>query len=468
MVRQSLARILRFSAAPAPRVQVGDSVQRIRIQSTPMGSAGSQSFGGYPREEYLNTLQGRHRADVFDHLRRSDSQLKMCLKAVKDPIKSASWEVDPGDDSDDAKLDAEFIRHILFNDMDRPFSQFLSEALTFVDFGHSVFEVTHKTVLDSPAYGSYTGIQELGFRSQRTIEKWNLDPATGKLVSITQMAIGDLGRLVDIPAEFLLVFSQEKEGANFEGVSSLRPCYGNWFRKDHYQKLNAIGIEKFAVPTPLVEVPNGQNVGESFDNMVDALENYTTHESNYLMYPAGWKVELNTNTYDPQKVEVSIDNEDKRMVKAFMANFLELGQNGVGSHALSTDLSTFFMGSIDHTAAIVSDEVNSVLIPLLVKLNRGPKAVYPKLKHSGISDRAGKELAQTLQFLRDGDFVTPDDQLEVNLRKRIGLPKMDPTTARAKAPGAAGAPSGSAFSNDLNSLAERFRARRKRGGVYRG
>lgn len=445
----TLAKILRLDDARPP----AQDHSKIVIHVKEVGSQGTENYSGYAAEEYLQQMRGKQRADKFDEMRRSDPQVSMCLSAVKDPIKSASWTIEPGDDTPEAKDDAELIEHILFKDMDKTWEETLSEVLTMVDFGHSIFEVVNKVVIDHPEFGSYNGIKSLAFRSQRTIERWNLDDDTGDLKSVSQYAYGDLQRLVDIPAEFLMVFTLKQEGSNFEGISAIRPCYGNWFRKNHYLKLNAIGIEKFAVPTPLVEVPDGKQETDQYANLVAALTAYTSHESNFLIYPAGWKMTLNNNAYDPQKVEVSIDNEDKRMVKAFMANFLELGMNGFGSQSLSFDLSDFFLNSLDHIAKIVSSRINQKLIPNLIKLNRGPRGVYPKLKHAGISDRAGSELATVLRDLRIGDFITPDDRLEKDLRARFNLPEMSLEGQRAKSSN-----TGSGYSQF--SLSERIKARR--------
>jgi hypothetical protein len=91
-----------------------------------------------------------------------------------------------------------------------------------------------------------------------------------------------------------------------------------------------------------------------------------------------------------------------------------------------------------------------------VKLNRGPRMVYPKLKHAGISDRAGKELAEVLKMLREGDFVKPADADERHIRKRFGLPDMSAEGVREKA---APAPAGGGFSS-TPTLSEIIRAKR--------
>ena len=399
------------------------SIKRFEI-----GTTGSRNDAGYPSEEYLSELRGYRRADIFDEMRRSDAQIVMCLAAVKNPIKSATWEIEPGAaegelPTPEAEEDAKLIRHILFDDLDRPWKKVLSEILTFIDFGHSVFEITHKVALDHPRFGSYNGIASLGFRSPRTIDKWNLNKSTGKLASIEQIVEGDLFKAnIVIPDQFLLTFSLNQEGSNYEGISMLRPCYGPWLRKDLYLKLNAIGIEKFAVGTPIGEIPAGKENSQELANMITALEKYVSHESGYLLFPSGWKLDLNNNSYDPSRVEDSIDREDRRMAKSFLANFLELGMSGGGAYALSNDLSDFMLSGLEHVADEIAAPINMDLIPSLIKINRGQREFYPRLKHSGISDKAGKELADMLKALGDGKWLTPEDGDEEHLRRRIGLP----------------------------------------------
>ena len=391
---------------------------------TPIGTTGTQNYAGYTAEEYLSSLSNsRVRADKFDQMRRSDPQVKMVLNAVKAPLKGAKWDVEPyKSDDPEMEKDAELVEYILFEGMKKTFAQFLTEAMTLVDFGHSVFEIIDK-IETHPEFGTIVSIKDLSFRSQRTIEKWNLDKKTNELISISQCANGDLSSSVDIPSEFLLLFSLEREGSNYEGISALRCIYGNWFRKNFYLKMNAIGIERFAIPTPIATVPPSKEGGAEFTNMQAALEAFTGHEKAYLTVPDGWKIELHSNTYDPQKVETSIDNEDKRMVKAFLANFLELGINGSGSQSLSVDLSDFFLNSIEHIGQLICEEINQKLIPRIIKLNRGERAGYPQLKFSGISDKVGIEFTQALKNLYDSKIVVPDDKLEEHIREMFKLPE---------------------------------------------
>lgn len=387
------------------------------------GSTGTEIYSGYYAEEYLSNLRnGSDRAKEYDKMRRSSAQVQMLLSSVKNPIKSCVWDVHPAEqDIPEFQVHADLIKKIFFEDLKCGWSKFLNESLTLIEFGHAIFERTHKVVFDDPKFGTYIGLNDLSWRSPKTIERWNFD-SCGDLKSVTQYAFGDLGKQVDIPAKNLVIFTLNMEGSDYQGQSMLRACYGNYFRQNIYMKLNAIGIEKFAIPTPVATVPRGLEGSKQKEYFEEALEKYTTHQSNYLLKPEGFEVVLNTNTYDPQKVEVSIDNEDKRMSKAFLANFLELG-GGSGSYALSNDLSDFFLSGLDYIAASVIAERINLVIKEIIDLNFPAVKKYPKLVVSGVSDKAGKELSEILSSLAGSKVIIPDDRLEDEVRQRFNLPE---------------------------------------------
>ena len=391
-----------------------------------LGSSGTEVYGGYMSEDYLQEMRGKQRADLFDKMYRSDYQTKACITAVKNPIMKAKWSVEPYNmDDEESEKDARLVEWCLFEGMQKTFSDFMNEALSVLKHGHAVFEVIDSVNLSHPEFGPVNGIKTLAFRSQRTIERWNFDRKTEELLSISQYAYGDTGEVVDIPAKFLLVFTLDKEGINYEGISPLRSVYGSYFRKNLIMKLNTIGIEKFAVPTPIGKVPAGMEGRSEFTQFKNALQAWTSHEKAFITVPEGFDVTLHSNAYDPQKVETSIDNEDKRTVKAFLANFLELGINGFGSQSLSVDLSDFFLASIEHVAkGVIAQEINRRIIPRIIQMNRGPRPGYPKLCVRGISDKAGKELAEVMSLLIPNKVITPDDKLEDHMRDMYDLPEM--------------------------------------------
>lgn len=442
---------------PSPQPQTFEDIDRFLAfaHKKRTGSTGTEIYSGYPVEDYLAEMRGVDRARLFDEMYRTDGQIRMLVSAVMNPIRSASWEVEAADDSPEATLDKLFVEHCLMGaGACKPFDSLISEiGCNMIKQGASAVEKTYKLVQGDPMFGTYHGIAGLDLISNKTIDRWNVAKGTQKLLSITQISNGDLGKgVVSIPAPYLMIHNIDQEGANYEGISMLRSIYGNWLRKGVYLKLNAIGSEKYAVPTPLVKIPSGFEKRPDYNALITALEDYTSGQANFLIYPEGIEIDLNASSYDPEKLDKTIDAEDRRMAKAWLANFLELGMTsgGSGSFALGQDLSDFFLGGIEWVGKRICEPFNLQLIPELVRMNRGPRAKYPKLKVTGISDKAGKELAEILDLLIKGKVVVPDDKLEESMRKRFNLPQKSLIGQRdvtppapmgfGGAPGAPGAP----------------------------
>lgn len=405
-------------------------VKNEKIKVIEIGSTGTEIFAGQLSEEYLSDLTGRDAADKFDKMRRSDPKVKMILSAMKNPIASASWEIVGIEDEPTRAGEAQqqLIEHILFNDIGKTWNRFIRESLSMIDFGYSLFETTFKAEINHPVFGAYNGIKSLAFRSQRTIERWNIE-RSGELGSVEQQANGDGQKNVVIPAEYLLHFALDMEGDNFEGISILRPAYGPWLRKNEFLKLLAAGIEKYAIPIPTLSVPAGKESSQEYKKAKESLRAYVSNRCNYMTIPAGWDLKLTTNTFDAEKIRRVIDGENVEIVNAALANFLELGSGG-GSYALGTDLSDFFLGGLENVADQIKETINTVLIPKLIKLNFPDSKVRVELRHSGIRDKAGKELAEVVKALVDSGVIQSDDRLEDSLRKRFNLPEKDESTSR--------------------------------------
>lgn len=406
------------------------------ITFSPAGTSGTEIYSGYFQEEYLSKLFDEKGIQVFDQMRRSDGQVKMLLSVVKNPIKSAQWAVEPaGEDELDYEI-SEFVEHCLFKNLGytngekrKTFSEFIEESLTMVEFGHVVFEVVHKMVRGDKEFGDYVGIAELGFRHQRSILEWNLTD-TGSIGSIRQNVSGDLGKDVYISGQHLLVMSLEKEGDNYQGISMLRPCYGAWFRKDIYRKLQAIGIERCAKGIPIGTIPadyiGAPDIDAQIDRFQDVIDKLSAHETNGVVLGAGFDVKSLKIEHDAESVQKVIESENIEMSKAFLANFMELGlQGNSGSFSLGTDLSDIFLNGIEYIARMICEKINKQLIETIVKAKYGEQEKYPVLRAHGINDKAGKEFSEIITALVGVDAVQASTRLQRHIHKLYGLPDLD-------------------------------------------
>jgi len=392
----------------------------------PIGRSGTLITADIVENDYISTLNGVQGQETFAKMLLSDSQIRKLYHATSNPIKSAVWEIEPSSaESKDMDV-AALMKQIIFNDLPEGFISKLDEILTFPWHGHSVFEVIHKN-RTSKEFGPYTGLLNIAFRDQRTLDKWKYS-SEGILEFIHQIQSGEVEIDVDIPAENLLIFYNEKKG-NDTGYPFCRMLYGNYKRKLLYKQLQAIGIERAAIPVPHLGLPEGVEYdSDEYTDAISQLAAFTQAEQAFFVTPAGYTLDYyQTGTYDPSKVQVAIKSENEEIVGSLVGMWLEMGIGGNSAVGSSTGISAdFFKDGIEYIADKISDVFNHQLIPQLMRLNFGDEidpSLYPKLTHNGIADEAGKELMEVITGYAKAQIITPDELLEDHVRKAHNLPK---------------------------------------------
>lgn len=406
--------------------------QEIQIGKA-FGSTGTEIYAGYLDEEYLKELTGSDRAKMFDRMRRGDSIIRMILLALKLPIKSADWHFNITDDSQEyADEQKKFLETVMFEELGQSFTKWLGEVLSFFDYGYSLFEIVHQIKVDSEI-GPHVGIKKIAYRSPKTIERWIIDE-NNELESVEQIADGDSvygdARVRNMPAKFLIHFCPEQEGDDYEGMATLRPCYGAWKRKNLFLKLLAAGIEKYSIPTPIGEIPSGQENSEERHLLEKILKVYASNQSNYIIHPEGYKISLQSTTFDALKIREAIEKENQEMVNSVLAGFLLLGQGGGGSFALSETLSGFFGITLKSAADHISEVISERILKPLIKLNFPDQKLVVTLQADSLINDANKDYADTIASLINSNAIKSDDELEKFLREKYALPVKDEQTER--------------------------------------
>jgi len=397
-------------------------MKELERNDSPKGKSGTLIASGVYTDEYLSQLQGYEAATIYSRMERSDYQVQKILAAIQNPIKAASWSIDPvSEDAQDMKV-AALIEQILFKDLN--WSDKLEEILTFIPRSHAVFEVINANK-QNKELGPYTGLASLAFRDQSSLIKWVHDKATGDLLHIEQKQSGDIDVDTVLPAQNLLIFYSRKKG-NDNGFPMLRPLYGPYKRKLMIEELKMIGIERSAIPFPKAKIPaTVKTTDKEYLAIVDLLAKYTSGQDSYMIYPEGYEVDFHTNVFDPTKLEATIKSEDEKMAGSILAMFVELGTGGnAGALALSENLEKFFTNGVVGFTNTITDTVNERLIPSLVRLNFGDTVdKFPKLLVSGIAESAGQTLMTIVTGYKNAGVITADEALEDHIRKVHKLPK---------------------------------------------
>jgi len=384
-----------------------------------MGSTGTVIFSGILSEtgEYLSDFKpGDKQKEIIEKMRRSDGQVKAGLLALTLPILSAHWDIEAASkESRDLEI-AEFVRYNIFENMTITWNDFLRQALLKLPFGYSVFEKVWE-LRDGKYYW-----KKLAPRLPKTIARWHVD-ADGELDKVEQWVWkSETFKTVDIPVEKLLVFTHEREGSNFEGISVLRAAYKHWYYKNTLYAIDGIAAERHGVGVAHFSYPATATTDQK--KAIEAIgQRLHANERAYVATPEGITFDLKGVTGQLYDIKGSIEHHDQQILRSILAQFISLGSRSGGSYALSQDQSDFFLMALRATAKEICDTINIHGIRQLVDYNFQTDK-YPKLAVSDLDYVDVVKLSQAINQLASAGALTMDDGIEIEMRRIMHLPPL--------------------------------------------
>lgn len=394
-----------------------------------VGTSGLAQFSGLIFQEPLVELRGKEAYKRYDEMRRNSPIISALLLSIENPIRSTSWTFASDQGDDDPRLE---IMNRSLEEMEHSFNDHISEILTFLPFGFSIFEPVYQMSED----GTWLW-KKFAPRAQNTVLRWiyqeiQQDPTDisssrhYRLAGFEQLAPPKY-KLTPIPIERLVIYRLHAELDNPEGRSMLRSAWIPYFYIKHLQQIEAIGAERDLAGMPVITLPEGATTSNDANSDLSKakkiVRNVRNDEQAGIVLPAGWTFELlrgaGTKQFDVDKV---INRYEKRILTSALAQFLMLGQEGIGSLALSKDQTDFFTMSVNAIADIISQTFTKYCIPPLMQLN-GYDADGLRLDHTPAQGETSIQIMATfLQQAGQYLHMTPED--EVWLRQLAGMPEM--------------------------------------------
>jgi hypothetical protein len=419
-----------------------------RFRRAPAKTARSDSgrghVGGYLRLEEMNTeLQGIRGLQVFDLMYRSDPDVRRVVMMMLNPLVNATWVLEPagGEDAEEKdKQAAELVRWALFDRMRPSLPDHLAEFLpVLIRSGFAPGEQVWGLEQWHPREGSAREVlvpRKIDLRLPRTIQRWIQDDRTNELIAIEQWTTR--GGRVQLPIDDIVYYRIGAEGDNWEGTSMLRPIYKPWFLKDKIERIDAIAQEREAIGVPIGYPPENVNDDE-LDAVEEILANVRTNEQGYILAPGphadnsekgrGWRFEILSHKSSEQRsAEPSLKYHTGKIEGGFIAEFMRLGQDGVGARATAEVQQDPFTAAFEALGNIIAGVLNDSIVNRIVALNLDVEEP-PKLKLSSVDATSLEELASYVSTLVEKGAIHADDELEDFLRKRGKLP---PADARAR------------------------------------
>lgn len=383
-----------------------------------LGGSGTIIIGGILSEaDYNPDLAGRERVRIYDQMRKGDATVRLGLQAVKKPLLSASWYVKPGkaEEKMDNPEKKTFIQEELFNNPNFSWTQTLNQILLFCDYGNSIFEKVWRLRVDGKI-----GWKKFAPRLPQTIWRYTLED--GVTPGITQVL--PTGGNIQIPQWKLMMFINELEGSNYEGISLLRAAYKPWFYKDTLYKIDAIASERQGMGVPIIKVPPQANPKDKARAKVIA-KNMRVNEQSYIDLPIGFSVEyIDTKAKELKNVQAMVLHHDRQILKAFLAHFLDMGASSAGTKNLSDDQSELFLVSLKYMAKLIQEQMNLAIRELIdLNFTGTQENEYPTLEIGGIGQVDFAQLSLALGQMVTAGVIVPDEQLEKYTRQTMDLPE---------------------------------------------
>jgi hypothetical protein len=422
---------------------------------TELGLSGLNRQGSWVNEEWLNELRGINGVKRYKEMRDNEAIVGAFLFAIEMLIRQASWNVEAGGDEDEDIEAAKFLKECLFEDMEQTWHELLTDAISMLPFGWAYHEMVFKKRLgdtgDSTTQSKFNdgriGFRKIALRAQETFFRWEFAP-NNDLLGMWQIAPPDY-KLRFVPFSKSLLFRTRSHKNNPEGVSILRTAYRSYYFKKRIEEIEAIGIERDLAGLPIVTVPPqilDPNATPEEQSTLNALRKMVTQvrrdEAEGIVFPAaetpdgkktGYEFKLLSSgstrrQFDTNKI---IERYEQRIAMTVLADFIFLGQSGVGSMALSVDKTKLFSAAIGTILDTICETLNSKAVPMLFKLNSFTGLTkLPKLIHEDIESIDVAVLGQFLNNISAAGaslFGTPENpnvELVNYLLKIANLPQM--------------------------------------------
>jgi len=391
-------------------------------------------------DEFIPRLRGQRGIRQFREMRENDSTTGAILFTIEQMLRPIPWTFRPRDDSNQARHAADIMRRSV-DTLDIPWTEFISDALSFFCYGFSTFEKVYRR---DPQTGDIL-LARLSPRPQWSIERFETRP-NGDLIAAHQSTY--FNRAV-IPANKLVHFRSMPEQQAPSGRSILRNAYVPYYRLSHLQEIEAVAIERELNGLPVGRLPGAYMSDNATPDqkavraqMEKILREVKKNEQGYILLPSDLITDeegnpttkyladiqlLTSNGSRDIDVSKAIVRYQQEIARSVMADFVMLGANDRGSFAMSQSKSELFLKALHGYMDNISATLSRQLLPQLAQLNGIDPTLAPVPQYGTIASVDLDTLGTYIQRLAmAGAPLFPDDALEDHLRAEANLPASIP------------------------------------------
>jgi hypothetical protein len=413
-----------------------------------IGFIGLQQTGGWLQEEQQPELRGLRGMRVYRNIADNSTTVGALLFAVQMLLRNATWTVQARDETVEGQKAKELLEGML-DDMATTWPDVVDEIVTMFVYGFAPLEIIWKQrrgekigsdarLKTSKFNDGYLAPAALELRSQLTLNRWLFNAETEELEGLEQMPPGR--GMIEIPRERLALFRTTKVLNNPEGRSLLRTSWRAYNIVTKMENVEAIGVERDLAGYPIIFLPPEYFEATASAAQKAELQSYRKlvtlirrDQSEGMVLPAKYDrhgnrtheiVLLGTGSSRQMQTGPIIERWHRYIATAALADFLFLGQQAVGSFALSSDKTALFAAAIGGFGKSITDTFNTEVVRKIWAYNGFDADIMPSLKFGDLETADMASIAALLTAMAGaGAPLFPDRELENHIRRLAGLPE---------------------------------------------
>jgi hypothetical protein len=316
---------------------------------------------------------------------------------------------------------------------------FLSDVLSFLPYGFSLFEIVAAPPSRHPQ--GWVTLKKLAPRAQWTIDRFETN-RNGDIQGVWQTATTSSGF---IPYSKLLHFRTASKQNDPAGMSVLRSAYQSWYFARRIQEIEAVAIERELNGLPMARIPSEYLSPDATDaqrkfvqDLSAILRDVKRNEQGFVIIPSDVYENADGSLTDIRLVDFElIASQGKRdinpheviiryqqdMARSALADFVLLGVNDRGSFALSKSKADLFLQALTGYVSAIASVLNRKLIPKLLMWNGLPLADAPNITFGRVAPVDLVELGTFIDRVSGVGIPLNDDLPTVNyVLNAAGMP----------------------------------------------
>lgn len=384
---------------------------------------------GILQGEHNAALQGKAGVTAAEKMLRVDAQVRSVKQVISLPIRATAWTLEEPEDASPAEIEAtELLRANLFGGMEESWDDLLMQATSAVYYGTAIPEIVWEEREGRIA------IRKIAARQVSLVEQWLYD-ADGRLAGYLYAGNRPVGTgLSDIPAATMLKWDRvaiprektlhlvyEGDPSTPSGFGIWRSIYPHWYIKDALYRILSVGIERNLLDVPVGRVgPGAQDDDKSA--MLTMLSRWRAGHDAAVVLPEGQDLEFIGSQRSLMDAMPFLHHHNTMIAQAGLAQFLNLGQQSVGTQGLASEHVRVFEMSLEGVANWIEDAIQRQIIARWTRLNYGDAIRAPQLRHRPVRSRDQSAWAQVLATLVGSGHIHPTVDDEEWVRGQMELP----------------------------------------------